>query len=69
MMKTWTLVWFLISPTNDAGQVEWEAGQLTDLTQAQCEAELEENDLQYLLLTREGLLAGHEIYCIDEDKK
>ena len=66
-MKTWTLVWFLISPPNDAGQVEWEAGQLTDLPQAQCEAELAEDDLQYLLLAKEGVLVGHEIYCKESE--
>jgi hypothetical protein len=66
-MKTWTLVWFLIAPPTDTGQVEWEAGQLNDLTQAQCETQLAENDLQYLLMAKEGILAGHEIYCKEVD--
>jgi hypothetical protein len=64
-MKTWILVWFLLSPPNDDGATEWEYGVSRSMTQEQCETQLAEDDLQYLLLAREGILSGHEIYCKD----
>jgi hypothetical protein len=35
-MKTWTLVWFLVFPPNDSGQVEWELHTAEAATQGQC---------------------------------
>lgn len=62
-MKTWILVWFLISPTNDEGTVEWEAGVSEPMTEAECITQLAEDDLSYLLMEQEGVLAGHTLSC------
>lgn len=66
-MKTWILVWLLVSPTNEEGAVEWEAGVSERMTEAECITQLAENDLSYLLLEREGVLQGHTLYCKEID--
>ena len=68
-MKTWILVWFLISPANEDGTVEWEAGMSKPMTQAECEMQLAEDDLSYYLMAQEGVLAGHQLYCKDTNEK
>lgn len=62
-MKTWILVWLLVSPTNEDGTVAWEAGASEHLTEAACNTQLAEEDLSYLLMEREGELQGHTLYC------
>lgn len=62
-MKTWILVWFLILPANEDGSVEFEYGQHTNLTQAECVQLLAEVDLDYLLMARRGEIFGHTINC------
>jgi len=64
-MKTFILVWFLVSPTNDDGTVEWEAGVSKPMTQDACELQLAEDDLSYYLMEQEGVLQGHSLYCKD----
>jgi hypothetical protein len=62
-MKIWTLVWLLTLPPNDAGQVEFEIGSIKNLTEEECQAQLAEDDLKYILLAKEGLVTGHVLSC------
>lgn len=64
-MKTWILVWFLIHPANDDGTVEWEAGISEPMTEQECNSRLAQEDLDYLLMEKNGELAGHTLYCRD----
>lgn len=66
-MKTWTLVWFLIMPPTEDGQVVWEYGQNTNMTYAECVSQLAEDDLAYSLMAQKKEIAGHEIYCRENE--
>ena len=65
-MKTWTLVWFLIFPPNDAGEAKFEMHSIANLSSQQCFEMLAEKDNQFLEEAHDGKLAGHEIYCREE---
>lgn len=62
-MKTWTLVWFLVFPPNDAGQTTWELHTQGDLTRQQCFHLLAEKDADFKEDAMDGEIMGHEIYC------
>lgn len=66
-MKTWTLVWFLVFPPNDSGQVEWELHTAEAATQGQCFEWLAAKDAEFREDALEGEIAGHEIYCKGPD--
>lgn len=62
-MKTWTLVWFLVFPPNDAGQVEWELHTAEFEARSECFVQLAAKDEEFREQAMDGVIAGHEIYC------
>ena len=66
-MKTWTLVWFLVFPPNDAGQTEWSLNTEKNLTRQECFHLLAEKDAQFKEDAMDGKIRGHEIYCTGKE--
>jgi hypothetical protein len=62
-MKTWTLVWFLVFPPNDSGQVEWELHTAEMNSRQACFVQLAAKDAEFREAAMDGKIAGHEIYC------
>ena len=62
-MKTWTLVWFLVFPPNDAGQTTWELHSATDITEQTCYEWMAAKDEEFRMDVLDGKIIGHEIYC------
>lgn len=66
MMKTWTLVWMLIFPADDAGMYGFEYHKQADLTYSRCVELLAKKDQQFKDDVVDGKIAGHQIFCREE---
>lgn len=62
-MKTWTLVWFLVFPPNDAGMARWEMHSQPDMTYSACVKLLAQKDAEYREDAELGEIMGHTIHC------
>lgn len=62
-MKTWTLVWFLVFPPNDSGQVEWELHTADTSGETECNLQLAAKDKELEQQVLQNELSGYNIYC------